>query len=73
MCNYTNADKMKKYFLYFRCDPDNGSDKCAKLFFIIIIIYIFFITLLHELPCIYIKANIYNNAMIGDLKTQDAI
>ena len=39
---------------------------------IIIIRYVFFITLLHELLCIYKKTNIYNNAMIGDFKIQNA-
>ena len=40
---------------------------------VIIIIYICFISFLHELLCIYKKTNIYNNAIIGDFKIQNAI
>ena len=39
----------------------------------ILYIYFFFITLLHELLCIYKTTNIYNNAMVEDFKLQNAI
>lgn len=32
--NKKNSNKREKKVVYFRCDPENGSEKYAKFFFI---------------------------------------